>query len=255
MTAPRVPLIAGNWKMNGLQEDGRALASAVAGFVEAQGDAHFEMLVCPPFTLIGAVRDSIGETKLLLGAQDCHTASKGAHTGDISADMLADAGCSHVLVGHSERRTNHGETNELVKSKAVAAHESGLCAIICIGETEAERDGGSTLDVVKSQIAGSVPDSANATNTVLAYEPVWAIGTGRTPTSEEVQDVHAYIRSELAAKLGAAAANGMRLLYGGSMNPGNASELLALADVDGGLIGGASLKPDDFTAIAKSCPA
>ena len=254
MTAPRVPLIAGNWKMNGLREDGRALAFAVADFMKSQGDAPFKMLVCPPFTLIGAVHDAIGESGLMLGAQDCHMASKGAHTGDISADMLVDAGCSHVLVGHSERRTNHEETNEQVKAKAAAAHSSGLCAVICIGETEAERDGGTTLDVVKSQIAGSVPDSASATNTVLAYEPVWAIGTGRTPTSDEVQDVHAYIRSQLAAKLGAAVADGMRLLYGGSMNPGNASELLGLADVDGGLIGGASLKPDDFIAIAKSCP-
>ena len=255
MTAHRLPLIAGNWKMNGLHEDGRGLASAVADFVKSQDDAQFEMLVCPPFTLIGAIHDAIGDSGLMLGAQDCHTASKGAHTGDISADMLADAGCSHVLVGHSERRTNHGETNELVKAKAEAAYTSGLCAVICIGETESERDGGTTLEVVKSQIAGSVPDSANAANTVLAYEPVWAIGTGRTPTSAEVQEVHAYIRSQLAARLGGSVANGMRLLYGGSMNPGNASELLALADVDGGLIGGASLKPDDFTAIAKSCPA
>ncbi len=253
MTAPRRPLIAGNWKMNGLQEDGLTLASAVGEFMKSQGAAGFEMLVCPPFTLIGAVGQAITGSGVKLGAQDCHPAAKGAHTGDISAAMLADAGCSHVLVGHSERRTDHGESDDLVNAKAVAAHNSGLSAVICIGETEAERDGGKTLDVVKSQIAGSVPGSATPANTVLAYEPVWAIGTGRTPTVQEVQEVHAFIRAELAAKLGRDAADGIRLLYGGSMNPGNARELLALADVDGGLIGGASLKPDDFAAIALSC--
>ncbi len=254
MTAHRRPLIAGNWKMNGLQEDGGALASAVADFVKSKAGANFEMLVCPPYTLIGVVNEAIAGSGLMLGAQDCHMAQKGAHTGDISADMLADAGCSHVLVGHSERRTDHGETDQLVNAKAVAAQASGLIAVICIGETEAERDGGKTLDVVKSQIAGSVPGSATAANTVLAYEPVWAIGTGRTPTAEEVQDVHAFIRSELAGILGQDVADGIRLLYGGSMNPGNAAELLALADVDGGLIGGASLKPEDFSAIAMNCP-
>jgi len=255
MTTLRRPLIAGNWKMNGLQEDGKALASAVAGFMISKGEANFEMLVCPPFLLIPPVNDAIAGSGLKLGAQDCHTADKGAHTGDISADMLADAGCSHVIVGHSERRTDHGETDDQVCAKAVAANRSGLVAVICIGETEAERDNGKTLDVVKRQIAGSVPGSATADNTVLAYEPVWAIGTGRTPTAQEVQDVHAFIRAELAAKLGRGIADGIRLLYGGSMNPGNAAELLALADVDGGLIGGASLKSGDFSAIAESCPA
>lgn len=255
MTTSRAPLIAGNWKMNGLRDDGLALASAVADFVRSNKGANFEMLVCPPFVLIPPVNDAIAGSGLKLGAQDCHTAAKGAHTGDISTDMLADAGCSYVIVGHSERRTDHGETDELVCAKAMAVNTSGLASVICIGETEAERDSGKTLDVVKRQIAGSVPDSATAENTVLAYEPVWAIGTGRTPTVQEVQDVHAFIRSELAAKLGQGVADGIRLLYGGSMNPGNAAELLALADVDGGLIGGASLKPEDFSAIAKSCPA
>ena len=254
MTVSRRPLIAGNWKMNGLQEDGKSLASAVGDFVRSKGDAGFEMLVCPPFTMISAVNEAIAGSGLKLGAQDCHTAAKGAHTGDISTDMLVDAGCSHVIVGHSERRTDHGETDELVYAKAIAANASGLIAIVCIGETEAERDGGKTLDVVKAQVAGSVPSTATAANTVVAYEPVWAIGTGRTPTADEVQDVHAFIRSELAAKLGSEVADGVRLLYGGSMNPGNAAELLALADVDGGLIGGASLKPGDFSAIAESCP-
>jgi len=254
MTSPRRLLIAGNWKMNGLQEGGRALASDVGDFVKSRGTTNFEVLVCPPFTLISAVNTAIAGSGVKLGAQNCHTAEKGAHTGDISTNMLADAGCSYVLVGHSERRTHHGETDDLVCAKAVAVNNSGLGSVICIGETEDERDGGNTLDVVKRQIAGSVPGMATAANTVVAYEPVWAIGTGRTPTLEDVQDVHAFIRSELAGKLGQAVADGIRILYGGSMNPGNAVDLLALEDVDGGLIGGASLKPEDFIAIAKSCP-
>ncbi len=254
MSAARRILIAGNWKMNGLQADGVALASAVAAKLAAAGDVAFDMLVCPPYTLIGAVAKAAAGSALEVGAQDCHAAEKGAHTGDISCAMLADAGCTSIIVGHSERRADHGESNETVKAKAEAAHGAGLKAVICIGETEAERDAGETLNVVKGQIAGSVPASATAANTVVAYEPVWAIGTGRTPTSDEVQQVHAFIRGELAAKLGADVADGVRLLYGGSMNPGNAKELLALADVDGGLIGGASLKPEDFWAIGQSCP-
>jgi len=254
MSAARRILIAGNWKMNGLQADGVALASAVADKLKAAGDAAFDMLVCPPYTIIGAVAGAASGSGLAVGAQDCHIAEKGAHTGDISTAMLADAGCSFIIVGHSERRTDHGESDGDVKAKAEAVNAAGLKAVICIGETEAERDSGDTLNVVKTQIAGSVPDDATAENTVVAYEPVWAIGTGRTPTNDEVQEVHAFIRSELAAKLGQDTADGVRLLYGGSMNPGNASELLALADVDGGLIGGASLKADDFWAIAESCP-
>ncbi|NQV47767.1 MAG: triose-phosphate isomerase [Rhodospirillaceae bacterium] len=253
MTASRRPLIAGNWKMNGLSGDGLTLAAAVADYYKGKGAASFDMLICPPFTLLGAAGGAIEGSGVSLGAQDCHMAEKGAHTGDISIAMLADTGCSHVIVGHSERRTDHGETNEVVCAKAEATNAGGLIAVVCIGETEAERDAGKTLDVVKTQIAGSVPGGATAANTVVAYEPVWAIGTGRTPTSDEVQDVHAFIRSELAGKLGQDHADGIRLLYGGSMNPGNAKELLALADVDGGLIGGASLKPGDFGAIGDSC--
>ncbi len=254
MSAARRILIAGNWKMNGLAEDGAALASAVASKLKDAGDTGFEMLVCPPYTLIGTAANAASGSNLKVGAQDCHTAEKGAHTGDISPAMLQDAGCSYVIVGHSERRTDHGETDGDVCAKAEAVNGAGLKAIICIGETEAERDAGETLNVVKTQIAGSVPDGATAENTVVAYEPVWAIGTGRTPTNEEVQEVHAFIRSELAGKLGQETADGMRLLYGGSMNPGNAKDLLALEDVDGGLIGGASLKADDFWAIGQSCP-
>lgn len=254
MPALRRPLIAGNWKMNGLRKDGVALAFAVGEFLKSGSGKGCEVLICPPFTLIAAVNEAIAETGVKLGAQDCHSLEKGAHTGDISAAMLADAGCCYVLAGHSERRADHGESDAEVRAKAKAANDAGLSAVICIGETEAERDGGKTLEVVKSQIAGSVPGSATAANTVLAYEPVWAIGTGRTPSLDEVQQVHAFIRSELAAVVGPEAADGIRILYGGSMNRGNAAGLLALADVDGGLIGGASLKAEEFKAIIANCP-
>jgi triosephosphate isomerase len=253
MTAARRILIAGNWKMNGLHEDGVALVKAIAGNLQHNVEIPFDMLICPPYTLIGAVVAAASGTPLKIGAQDCHTAGQGAHTGDISASMLADAGCSSIIVGHSERRADHGETDDLIKIKAEAVHSAGLIAIICIGETDIERDAGETLNVVKNQIAGSIPNSATAVNTVVAYEPVWAIGTGRTPTSDEVQDIQAFIRSEMARKLGLHVANGVRLLYGGSMNPSNAGELLALADVDGGLIGGASLNPEDFWTICENC--
>jgi triosephosphate isomerase (TIM) len=253
MTASRRPLIAGNWKMNGLRDDGVALASALAEKMKGAQNPVFDMLLCPPFTLISPVGDAIAGSGLLLGGQDCHAHIKGAHTGDTSAAMLADLGCGCVIVGHSERRTDHGESDAVVKAKAEAALAAGLIAIICCGETEAQRDAGETLTVNASQVAGSLPEGANGANTVIAYEPVWAIGTGRTPTNEEVQDVHAFIRGELAARLGAGQAEGMRILYGGSMKAENARELLALADVDGGLIGGASLKSTDFWAIGESC--
>jgi len=252
MTATRRPLIAGNWKMNGLTKDGQTLAEGLAAKMKGADTVAFDMLVSPPFTLIGAVGTAIAGSGIALGAQDCHTAEKGAHTGDISAVMLKDAGCSHVIVGHSERRTDHGETDALVLAKAEAAHAQGLIAVVCIGETEAERDAGKTLDVNAAQIAGSVPAGATAANTVVAYEPVWAIGTGRTPTLDEIQEVHAFIRGEVARKLGQNEADGMRLLYGGSMKPGNAGEILPLADVDGGLIGGASLTIEDFWGIASA---
>ena len=253
MASNRRPLIAGNWKMNGLSADSTALACAIAERYKAESAPKFDMLVCPPFTMIAKVADAVKDSGVFLGAQDCHAAEKGAHTADISTAMLDDLDCGYVIVGHSERRTDHGETNATVKAKAEAALKTGLIAIVCIGETEAERDAAKTLDVVKTQIAGSLPQGASAANTVIAYEPVWAIGTGRTPTNDEVQDVHAFMRAELTAAIGAAQADGMRLLYGGSMNPKNAEELLALADVDGGLIGGASLKVDDFWAVGQGC--
>lgn len=248
----RKTLIAGNWKMNGHIEDGVALAKGVALEVKKAARKDCEVLICPPFTLLMAAKKAIKGSKVQLGAQDCHFDLKGAHTGDISPLMLKDLGCQYVIVGHSERRTDHGETNELIAKKAYSAIEAGLKVIICIGETEKERDENKTIEVCTAQIMGSVPSNSTAQNTVIAYEPVWAIGTGKTPTAEDVEEVHASIRKVIAKKLGRANANKMRILYGGSMKPSNAKELLALEDVDGGLIGGASLKVADFTAIIES---
>lgn len=247
----RRPLIAGNWKMNGLTADGEALAKALAAKLKG-APAAVDMLVCPPATLVDRVARAVEGSALAVGGQDCHAEKSGAHTGDIAAVMLKDLGASHVIVGHSERRADHGETSAIVRSKAAAAHAAGLVAIICLGETEAERDGGRTLSVVETQFVGSLPDGATPDNTVIAYEPVWAIGTGRTPTLAEVVEVHRSIREQIAKALGADAAARLRILYGGSMKPSNAKELLALDDVDGGLIGGASLKVEDFWAIAQS---
>ncbi len=247
-------LIAGNWKMNCLRADGGALAADLASRMKKAGSVKCDMLVCPPFTLIGTVVEAVAGSKIAVGGQDCHAAEKGAHTGDTSAWMLKDAGCGAVIVGHSERRTNHAETDAVVKAKAEAALAAGLMAVVCIGETLEERDAGKTLDVNRSQLQGSLPVAATAANTVIAYEPVWAIGTGRTATPEQAQEVHAAIRAELVNKLGSDAGNGMRILYGGSMNAKNAKELLSQGDIDGGLIGGAALKAEDFWTIAQSCP-
>jgi triosephosphate isomerase (TIM) len=253
MSRLRRPLIVGNWKMNGLRSDGVALASALASLMKGRSKQAFEMVVCPPFTVLADVGKAIAGGGIALGAQDCHAAEKGAHTGDISAAMLADLGCRFVIVGHSERRTDHGEVDAIVKAKAEAVVACGLTAIVCIGETEAERDAGNTLHVVKARLAGSLPGKASAANVVVAYEPVWAIGTGRTPSDDEVQEVHTLIRVQLADALGNKEAERLRVLYGGSMKPDNAGALLALPDVDGGLIGGASLKSRDFWEIAESC--
>lgn len=249
----RKTLIAGNWKMNCLLEDGVALAKGVAQEVKKAGRKDCEFLICPPFTLLTSAKKAIKGTRLMLGAQDCHFDAKGAHTGDISPAMLKDLGCQYVIVGHSERRTDHFETNELIAKKAKAAIDAGLKVIICIGETESERDAGKTISVCTDQIMGSVPSEATYQNTVIAYEPVWAIGTGKTPTSQDVEEVHAAIRKVISKKIGRANANKMRILYGGSMKPSNAKELLGLPDVDGGLIGGASLKVEDFIAISEAC--
>ncbi len=248
----RKKLIAGNWKMNGLLEDGVALAKGVAAEVKALGKIQCEFLVCPPTTLLFSVKKAIRGTKVALGAQDAHFDNFGAHTGDISPLMLKDLGCRYVILGHSERRADHGESNELVCKKAVAANAAGLKTVICIGETLEQRDAGKTIDVCTKQIMGSVPETATAVNTVIAYEPVWAIGTGKTPTPLDVEEVHAAVRKALAKKIGRAQANKMRILYGGSVKPGNAKEFLSLPDVDGALIGGASLKVADFMAIARN---
>ena len=250
--AARRPLIAGNWKMNGLQADGIALAQAVAGDVGKPGAIACELLVCPPATLVMTVAQALAGSAVATGGQDCHAKVSGAHTGDVSGAMLRDAGATYAIVGHSERRTDHAETDAQVQSKALAAQAAGLTAIVCIGETEAQYVAGETLAVLARQIAGSVPEGAKAANTVVAYEPVWAIGTGRTPTNDEIAAAHAHIRAELAKRSGEAAA--VRLLYGGSVKPSNAAEILRLADVDGALVGGASLNAADFAAIARACP-
>ena len=241
---PRRKLAAGNWKTNGLAE---ALAE-VDALVAAQPSPGCDVLICPPATLIAALAERVKGGPVKTGAQDCHAAPSGAHTGDLSAEMLADAGAAAVIVGHSERRADHGESDAVVRAKAEAAWRAGLLAIVCVGETERQRDAGEAETVVARQITGSAPDGATAANTVVAYEPVWAIGTGRTPTSEEIQAMHAAIRARLAARFGAEA-DGMRLLYGGSGKPGNAAQIFALPDVDGGLVGGASLKAADFGPI------
>lgn len=242
------PLIAGNWKMNLDRETATGLARELAGAVA--NAAAFEMVICPPAPYLIPVADAIAGSPVGLGAQDCHAAVSGAHTGDTAAPMLTDVGCAYVIVGHSERRADHGETDADVRAKAEAARAAGLVPIVCVGETEAQRDAGETLDVVGRQVAGSIPDGLDGTTVVVAYEPVWAIGTGRTPTVEDVAAVHAHIRAALAGKSGDAA--GIRILYGGSVKPSNASELLAVADVDGALVGGASLKAADFLAIARA---
>lgn len=243
-------LAAGNWKMNGLalslpeaRDLGRMFPSPAC-----------DILICPPATLIAQMVWTVQGSAVKVGGQDCHTKVSGAHTGDISAAMLKDAGASAVILGHSERRTDHGETDALVKAKAEAALAAGLVAIVCVGETESQRDAGTTLDVVGTQIDGSLPEGATAANLVIAYEPVWAIGTGRTPTIAEIAEVHAFIRERLTGHMGAEAA-GVRLLYGGSVKPSNATEIFAVPNVDGALVGGASLKAEDFGKIVAALSA
>ena len=240
--------------MNGLKQDGLKLAGEVMAEIGKPGVVACELLVCPPATLVMATIDALRGSAVAVGGQDCHAKASGAHTGDISAAMLRDLGATYVIVGHSERRTDHHESDAQVLAKAVAGHAAGLKVIVCIGETEAERDTGKTLDVLARQIAGSVPDKATAADTVIAYEPVWAIGTGRTPTNAEIAAAHTHIRKELAKRVGGAAA-GMRLLYGGSVKPSNAQDILRLGDVDGALVGGASLVAADFAAIARAAKA
>jgi triosephosphate isomerase len=246
-TRPK-PLVAGNWKMNG-SEASRALVEEIAAGYDGALRARSDLLVCPPAVLIPMAVDAAAGTGIAVGGQDCHPKSSGAHTGDIAAVMLAGAGASYVIVGHSERRTDHGETDAIVKAKAEAALAAGLVAIVCVGETKDEREAGRALAVVEKQVRGSLPAGANAANTVIAYEPVWAIGTGLVPTTADVEAMHADIRRVLGDLVGAEAPS-IRILYGGSVKPGNAKELLGVANVDGALVGGASLVAKDFLGIA-----
>lgn len=242
------PLVAGNWKMHGLKS---SLEQALK-VREAVGAANFEaqtdVMICPPATLVMVLGELAGGGRLMIGGHDCHTAAQGAHTGDISAEMLKDAGAKAVIVGHSERRADHGEMDREVRAKAEAAHRAGLMAIVCVGETAGQRAADLTLDVVRRQLENSVPDGATAANTIVAYEPVWAIGTGLTPTPDDIDVVHGAIRVALAQRFRDEGGK-MRILYGGSVKPDNARELMSIDNVNGALVGGASLKADDFLRI------
>ncbi len=241
------PLVAGNWKMNGLRRSIAELRTILQGAHELA--AKVDLMVCPPATLLAKFAAATAGSPVAIGAQDCHSEAFGAFTGDISAEMLADAGATAIIVGHSERRTLHQESDELVRSKAMAAHRAEVAAIVCLGETRAQREARETIAVVRKQLDGSLPEKATATNLILAYEPVWAIGTGLTPTSADVGEVHGFLRERLASRYGEGGRQ-MRILYGGSVKPSNARELLAVPDVDGALVGGASLKGEEFLAIA-----
>jgi triosephosphate isomerase (TIM) len=243
----RTKLVAGNWKMNGLREDGAALARGLAQRAIEAGDGGpgCGLLICPPASLLTTVRGVLAGSGIALGGQDCHAVPNGAYTGDISPEMLADAGCSHVILGHSERRHGHGEDDAVVHGKILGAWRAGLVAILCVGETQLQRQAGKAADVVSTQLAGSVPSGATSSNLVVAYEPVWAIGTGLTATLEDIATMHATVRASIP--------EGARILYGGSVNPRNAAGILGLTEVDGALVGGASLDADSFWAIARSC--
>ncbi len=241
----RTKLAAGNWKMHGTVE---ALPELM-GIAGSLSGTTVEGLICPPATLIARAADAAAGTGLTIGAQDCHAAPSGAHTGDISAAMLRDAGAAYVILGHSERRADHGETDAQVRAKTEAVWAHDLTAIVCVGETEPQRDAGQTLDVIGTQLAGSVPDGATGDTLVVAYEPVWAIGTGRTPTLDQIAEVHDALRAALQARFGPDIGDAVRLLYGGSVKPSNAADIFAVSNVDGALVGGASLKADDFGAI------
>jgi triosephosphate isomerase len=240
------PLVAGNWKMNGLSASLAEIAE-MARLYQGRLAARLDLVVCPPATLIQRAAELAAP--IAIGGQDCHAASSGAHTGDISAAMLGDAGARFVIVGHSERRADHHETDAMVRAKAEAGHGAGLAIILCLGESEAEREAGHTLDVIAAQLEGSLPRGANAGNLAVAYEPVWAIGSGRTPTHGQIAEVHRFLRQQLVDELGGEASQ-IRLLYGGSVKPANARDLLGIDEVNGALVGGASLKAEDFMAIA-----
>ncbi|WP_293862169.1 triose-phosphate isomerase [uncultured Alsobacter sp.] len=249
MPAVRRPLVAGNWKMNG----SRAALAEIGGMAQAFDAglrSKIDLLVCPPVPLLWAAAKAALGTGIAVGAQDCHARTSGAHTGDVSAEMLADVGATAVIVGHSERRADHGEKDQDVRAKAEAVRRAALTAIVCVGETRDEREAGKTLAVVRRQLRGSIPEGSTAAGLVVAYEPVWAIGTGLTPTVADVAEVHGMIRAELRKLVGKGEFEGVRILYGGSVKPSNAAELMAVENVDGALVGGASLKASDFMGIA-----
>ncbi|MDB6453275.1 triose-phosphate isomerase [Falsirhodobacter sp. 20TX0035] len=241
-------LAAGNWKMNGTGES----LSEIEALLAAHPTPGCEVLICPPATLLARLASMVHGTALKVGGQDCHAAASGAHTGDISAPMLAEAGADYVILGHSERRANHAESDAVVAAKVSAAQAAGLKAIVCVGETEAERDGGRTLDIITTQIEGSLPEGTDPACLVIAYEPVWAIGTGRTPTTDQIAEVHAALRAQLADRFGT---DRIALLYGGSVKPSNAAEIFAIPHVNGALVGGASLKAADFGGIIEALSA
>ncbi|MCP5088890.1 MAG: triose-phosphate isomerase [Rhodobacteraceae bacterium] len=241
----RRKIAAGNWKMNGLREALRE----VEGLHSANPNPDCEVIICPPATLIRSMVKTCDTMNINVGGQDCHENSSGAHTGDISAEMLADTGATHAILGHSERRDAYGESSTLVRAKTRAAWNAGLVAIVCVGETLEEREAANTLDIVGGQLAGSIPDAATAENLIVAYEPVWAIGTGKTPTLNDIGEVHDFIRMRLERRFGEGVGRSVRILYGGSMKPENAADIAAVSNVDGGLVGGASLKAPDFSRI------
>jgi triosephosphate isomerase len=247
MASPPRPLVAGNWKMNGLRASAATLASIIAGARELAGRA--DLMVCPPATLIASFAAAAQGSPVAIGGQDCHAEAAGAFTGDLSADMLKDAGANAVIVGHSERRAYQQEDDAAVKAKALAAWRVGLCAIVCTGETKEQREAGRTIDIVRTQLDGSLPGGSTAGTLVVAYEPVWAIGTGLTPTPADVAEVHGFIRERLRARYGMGGQS-IRILYGGSVKPSNAQDLLTVENVNGALVGGASLKAEDFLGIA-----
>ncbi len=248
----RQKLAAGNWKMNGT---GASLAELEALAGSHPAPKGTDILICPPATLLSRAAEATRGIAVQIGGQDCHAAGSGAHTGDLSAEMLVDAGATAVILGHSERRADHAETDADVRAKTEAAIAAGLTAVVCIGETLEEREAGETLAVVGTQLTGSLPDGMTGANLVVAYEPVWAIGTGKVPTLDQIAEVHDFLRAELAARFGTEIADGIRLLYGGSVKPGNAAEIFAVSNVDGALVGGASLTAADFSPIISALEA
>ncbi|MDU8926713.1 triose-phosphate isomerase [Alisedimentitalea sp. MJ-SS2] len=244
----RRKLAAGNWKMNGVSASLDELKS-LAG---THADPSVDVLICPPATIVQSAAQTVDNTPISIGGQDCHAESSGAHTGDISADMLRDAGATAVILGHSERREDHEESSEMVRAKARSAQASGLTAVICLGESLAQREAANTLDIIAGQLAASLPDNSTAENLVIAYEPIWAIGTGKVPTLAQIGEVHDFIRTRLERRFGAGVGRGVRILYGGSVKPDNAADIFRVPNVDGALVGGASLKASDFSPIIKA---